>query len=920
MRLHLVFTFSLLTFFSFAQVNPTVQVAARAQLAQKGISEEEMRAKLLQKGINIDQVTPEQLPALQASIEQAVKEIEAEKALKMRGQPMPVITTGRGAPSTAKEEVKQAAKEEVSKVAAKSGMEVQQRVKEGATVEEAVAETLNKQAKSDTMPKSGIWGQQIFRNKSLEVYRTTKDAKPSESYLLGVGDELTVTIFGPSQGDFRYTIDEEGSISPQGVGKIFLKGVPYGKAKSLIRSRFSRSFLFREDQFIMSLATARTISVSVFGEAQNYGSFTLSAVNTAFNAIAAAGGPSDIGSVRNIKLMRNGKTRTLDVYAFMTNPSIQYDFFLENNDLISIPVADRLISISGAINRPMTYELLPSENLQKLIEFAAGYRSNAYKNLLQVRRTIGDKPTLIDVDISKTPNFSLINGDQVFIKTLPEEAENYATISGDVEFVGKYSLKETPELGLLVQKANFKRTARTDLAFILRRMENGNVKVISVNPEEAIKDPTKKVPLQALDQVLIYTQERYNDVMTVGVEGAVRDAKPQPFNAGMKLSDLLLLSGGLKDDATEFGYVLRQDTADKTKEYVRIDPKAALKNLASLDNILLRGNDRVHIYSKKEFLTEGVVRVSGAVRKGGTFPFGKTFTLKDVLLMSGGLNLEAARGRIEIFRLDFSDNTTIRRLAQTLTVQDDLGTTGADVALQPYDEIVVRTVPEFSMQRMVRLEGEVKYPGNYALLTPDERIGDVIKRAGGLGREAFTEGTTIFRTDANVGYIVTKVEEVMRDPSSRYNIILREGDVVTIPKSKDLVSIYTANTNVQESLNELLNTQEKVNVAFEPGKSAGWYVKEFMAGPDRYSSYRKIKVQYPNGHVKRSLNLGLFVITPKVMKGSTILLTPNKVPKKDEAPKPPSKPVDWDKAFTQVLTFVSALATILIAASAIKKL
>ena len=165
MRLHLLFIFSFFTTLTFAQVNPTVQAAARAQLAQKGISEEEMRAKLLQKGINVDQVTPEQLPALQASIEQAVKEIEAEKALKSKGQAMPAVTIGRGAaPSTAKEEVKQAAKEEVSKVAARSGIEVQQRVKEGATVEEAVAETLNKQVKSDTMPKSVIWGQQIFLN------------------------------------------------------------------------------------------------------------------------------------------------------------------------------------------------------------------------------------------------------------------------------------------------------------------------------------------------------------------------------------------------------------------------------------------------------------------------------------------------------------------------------------------------------------------------------------------------------------------------------------------------------------------------------------------------------------------------------------------------------------------------------------
>ena len=409
-----------------AQTNPAVEAAAKAQLAQRGITEEEMRAKLEEKGINIDQVTADQLPALQPTIEAAMKEIEAEKAAKMPGKPSSSAPTRQAAA--------QAAKTEVQKVAAKSGGEVKERIADGATVEEAVAETLLSQAQKDTLPKARIWGQEMFRNKSLEVYRTTKDAKPPDSYILGVGDELTVIIFGPSQGDFRYLIDEEGYITPQGMGKIFLKGVPYGKARDLVRARFSRNFLFRDDQFIMTLATARTITVNIFGEAVNYGSFTLSAVNTAFNAISAAGGPSDIGSVRKIQLTRNGKSRTLDVYAFMTNPGMQYDFFLDNNDVINIPVAEKVVSISGAINRPMAYELLPNENLESLVKFAAGYQYNAYRDLVQVQRAIGNRNVLIDIDLKKSPDFALQNGDKVIVRTVPDKAENTVSVSGDVEF------------------------------------------------------------------------------------------------------------------------------------------------------------------------------------------------------------------------------------------------------------------------------------------------------------------------------------------------------------------------------------------------------------------------------------------------------------------------------------------------------
>jgi protein involved in polysaccharide export with SLBB domain len=919
-----------------AQVDPVVELAARSQLEQRGVTEAELRERLLQKGVNLDEISPEQLPALQPMIEQTLSEIEEEKLQQSEGVKSSQAKKADDAKKqedakkqaaeeqeekTEEEQAdkqKKAVKTEVEKVATKAGVEVKERIKDGASVEEAVAETLNDQSNKKALPKAPIWGQELFRNKSLEVYRTTKDAKPPESYILGIGDELTVIIFGPSQGDFRYAIDEEGYISPKGMGKIFLKGVPIGKARDLVRARFSRNFLFREDQFIMSLATARTISINIFGEAINSGSFTVSAINTAFNALAAAGGPSDIGSVRKIQLTRNGKSSTLDVYAFMTNPGLQYDFFLENNDVINIPVAEKVVTISGSVNRPFSYELLLNENLEALVKFAAGYQSNAYKSAMQVRRMLGDRPILIDVDLNKTPNFNLVNGDQVFIKAMTESIENFATIEGDIDFPGRYAIEDTPDLGALVQKSGMRRTARKDLAFILRTLTNGSTQAIMVNPDQAVKGAGKSQALLPLDRVIIYKQERYTDIFRVEIQGAVRDAKPQPYNEGMRVSELLLLSGGLHEDATEFGYITRVNLTDNSKEYIRFDAKQALANQGSASDIPLKGLDIVRVFSKKEFRNEARVRVSGAVRKNSDLPYGTNLTLRDALLLSGGLKLEAARGRIDIFRLDLTDNTTVKRLSESVIVDDDMGNTALDILLQPYDEVVVRTVPEFSFQRLVKLEGEVMYPGTYALISPNERISDLIKRAGGLTKEAFLEGGTLYREEEEAGYVITKFEKVIRDEKSQYNLVLKQGDVLSIPKSKDLVSIYTANTQVQDVLPELLIAQGKINVTFESGKRARWYLKEFVGGPDKHSSIKQLRVQYPNGHIRKSLDFGLFAISPKVRPGSKIILQTD-LSKIAKTEKRKTKSLDWDKAFTQILTFTSATATLILAIAASTK-
>jgi protein involved in polysaccharide export with SLBB domain len=611
----------------------------------------------------------------------------------------------------------------------------------------------------------------------------------------------------------------------------------------------------------------------------------------------------------------------LDVYAFMNNPAIQYEYFLENNDVIHIPVAEKVVGISGAIMRPASYELKGTEALEQLVKYAGGTRSNAYKSRVQIKRNVADKAVLIDVDLDKNPTYPLQNGDQVIVNTIPERPENEVTVSGAVDFAGSYALERNLDLAALVFKAQPKRTARTDMAFLIRRNTDGTTKMIQVNLDEVAQGRNQPIVLQPFDQLLVFQQERYVDDLTVNLTGAVRDPQVQPFNKGFKLSEYLLLSGGLRDDATDFGYVLRTRKADNSKLYVRINPKNALANPTNADNIELNGADVVRVFSANEFLDDSKISVSGAVRNPVQVPYGSAITLSDLIKLAGGLRLEAAKGRIDLYRVVLEENVTSRTLAQSFIVEDQLGTIGQDVLLAPFDEIIVRTIPEFSLIKKVRIDGEVKYPGEYGLIGANERISDLVARAGGLTTEAFLPGGAVTRSEDGVGIIVTRMDIALKKKGSHYDLILKPGDVISLPKSLDLVTIFTQYTNATEVVfADLIANSNRINVAYEVGKRGRWYVREFAGGRTDQTSYRKLKVQHPNGHIKKSHDFGLFAITPKVKPGSKIILPWDQ--KKEKAvpkPKEANKPVDWDKAFTQILTFAGTVATMVLAISALNK-
>jgi protein involved in polysaccharide export with SLBB domain len=1005
---------SLFTLQAQQNIPPQLQQQAREELQRRGIEEDEVRARLLQRGIDIDNVTPEQLPRLQSVLEEVIREIEQEKAAAQPSSQPAAPPASEQVREAAGKVIEGAVEEKAKELAGEKAEEIQQAVREGATPQEAISEALVDEAVED-LPPTGIYGHHLFRNQSIAVYRTTNEVKPPDSYILGAGDEINVSIFGASQADLQFEIGEDGFISPSNMPRVYLKGVTYGAAKELLRNRFGQFYIFRPEQFALSINTARVITVNIFGETEQNGSFSISAVNTAFNALVAAGGPTAIGSVRNIQLMRGGRTRILDVYEFITNPSIQFDFYLENNDIIFVPLAEKIVSLAGAVKRPARYELQAGENLFDLLQYAGGLRQDAYTDLIQVRRLVDNEYVLFDVDVEELTrtggDYPLRNGDEVVIKTVPGDYRRFVAVSGPVNYPGEYALGSEMRISDLLAKGQLREEARTDVAFLIRRNPDNSSQLIKLdlqaildnpggpadlplagrdqltvfatstftdlaevsvsgavrNPTATAYDPNETITVQDLlllggglqpnaarygyirrvnpanrtevsyikvdvstafndagapenmrlrpfDELVVYTRERFSDSYNVSISGGVRNPGQYAYDDSLRISDVVYLSGGLAPTATDFGYLIRTDIANpERREYRRIDVRGAVDEPNGPENLVLQPGDQLNLFSRQTFTDISNVRVAGAVRNPGEYRFDPSLTVRDVLTLAGGLRLEAASNRIDVFRVNITENQPTTTFVTTLTVDQDFNITsgaGADFQLQPYDQIVVRTVPEFELQQSVALEGEVRYPGVYAILQDNEPLASVIARAGGLTPEAFPGGATLYRVQDNTGYVVVDLDEALQRPGSTENIPLRQGDIISIPKTKDIVSIRAAHTRAAEMYSEEIIQDGKISVAYQGPKNAKWYVDQYAVGVGKSGKRNRISVALPNGQLKRTKGFGPFRSYPKVEPGSVVSVGPK--PPKRERPERPESTRNWKDTLAESVAAATSILTLIV--------
>jgi len=672
-----------------------------------------------------------------------------------------------------------------------------------------------------------IWGHDFFRNGAIDLFDKVPNTKVGDNYIIGEGDQLTVAIWGYAYYNYNFTVNEDGYITTLEVGRIYLKGLTFSAAKQLLRQRFASAFDLTNSKFDVSITYSKSIKVNIVGEVVNPGSYNISSLNTAFNALVAAGGVTEIGSVRNIQVQRNGKViKTLDVYQFLMNAGASDDTYLEANDYIIVNGIGRVVEVQGEVNRPYKFELVKGENLNEVIAYAGGLRATAYKRNVTIFRYFDNENIVMDFNLDSIErdgiNYPIIDGDKIVFARIPEVIENIVTIQGSCRFPGNYQLTE-----------------------------------------------------------------------------------------GMRISDLIVKAKGLNYEAyTDRAYLIRKD-AKLNDVYVPFNLLEVIENPNSAFNFKLNKFDVVDIFSKNEFKETFNVVINGAVKVPGTFPYYERMTLKDLLYYSGGLKVEAANSKIEISRIvNFNDasalNEPTRVIIQTVSIGKELAIDDAanTFQLQPYDQVFVRNTPEFEYQKNITVLGEVKYPGVYTLTSRTETLADIVERAGGLTQWAYAEGATMNRQDVSSTLVFLK--KAMDSPESKYNYVMREGDIVTIPKAGDLVALKG------EIKYPFIGDPGTVVVPFEKGRSARHFIRKYGKNFDDDAQRSETYIVEPNGYVRRTHNFLFIHFYPRVkIKGCQIVVPQKPEDKPDViAPEAPKVPFDWNTFATTLSAGILSFATI----------
>jgi len=873
--------FALLPFTMLAQM-PDMMSMARSELQKRGLEETEVRARLLQEGIDVDNIPPTDYANYQGRVTEILNKMVAEKN---------AANETPSAPATGGESV------------VTSAIEVPQTTTGEAAAEDALQRAIQENNVSST-EGNDIYGHAIFTGKNLDVFRTTDGAQAPDNYILGEGDEVHISIFGSSQMESHQRIGPDGSIQPTGSTKIFLKGLTLAQGRDLIRSRLSSHFSYRPDQIAVTITTARTVSVGIYGEVGVQGGFTLSALNTVFNALAAAGGPTAIGSVRNIQLSRSGKTSSLDLYKYMRQPNSGVSYELQNGDVIFVPVAQKIVEIQGAVNRPMRYEMLDGETLSDLIDYAGGLTWRVYPEYVQIERIDNGQVIYQDYKLSEvTKGYQRINlqgGDIVRIKTANEPVENYVSIEGDVYYDGRFELAQNTSLKALLARAKPRYTALLDYLFVERTKDDKTVEILTVPFPGVNSNPD--FTLQSRDKVTVLSKAAYRDLDTIAVSGQVRRPFSREFglNDNMTVSQAIDFAGGLKPSVFPVAYIFRKDITNPGKmQYIRV-------NLDTDGDMHLQPGDRLNVYDNTTYTNVGEVRIDGAVK----YPFGTAYdpslTVHDMIRMAGGFEVGASFDHVELFRVNISMTEEIRIEKFILKVDKDYNVIGTDFPLRPFDHIVVRMTPNFNTGRFVELNGRVKYPGVYVLEDGKTQLWDIIKKAGGLLDDADPFARIFRTTGRNVGNIGVDLRKVKRSKAT--DAILMDGDVITIVRQENTVAIREVGTHLGQYNNDGFSSSNRVFV-YDGRHNAKWYIKHYAGGFDKAADRNSVTVTTPNNQMQGTSQF-IFRHYPVVEPGGVITLRIDE--KKKERLEKPKEKVDWGAETRNILASLTSVVSIIL--------
>lgn len=651
-----------------------------------------------------------------------------------------------------------------------------------------------------------IFGSEFFTNANLTFEPNMRIATPS-NYVLGVDDELSIDIFGFSEKTAKYKINTEGQIRIPNIGPVFLSGLTIEEAKTKLKSVMAKTYpgLNSGKTFLqISLGQIRSIRVTLIGEVSQPGTYEMSSLSTLANALYASGGPSDNGSFRKIDLIRNGKRIvTFDLYDFLLNGDLTKNILLKDDDIIKVhPYAVRL-SLTGAVKRAAIYESEPGENLGTVIEkYASGFADSANRNKITIQRFGELGKSILNVDFKNINTFSLKSSDSIVVGAIPKRFENRVVVAGAVFYPNSYSSIAYPTLGELLKAAQIKENAFTNRALLFRTNESKDTTVTAINLNNS------------------------NDL-----------------------------------------------------------------------SLVLRNDDSLHIYSKKSLKEPSYVIITGEVNTPDSFAYAAGLRLEDLILLAGGLKDRASLKEVEVLRRIRKDptlsDTSVYNTILKFNLQDSLtfNNSQAAIELEPYDVINVKNLPRNQAAGYVTINGELLFPGTYLLNTKKDRISDIFTRAGGilstgslssgyflrntyqaalkgevleikkaLAKQLSNDTLTQKFSDSTLSkekvLMSVNLQKALENPGSNDDIILEEGDMITIPKTPVSVQAFGG-----------VNIQKKVN--FYPGLRTRKLIKEsggFAENANRGGTY----ILYPDGKIRTANNYVFFRTYPKLVPGAEL--------------------------------------------------
>ena len=661
----------------------------------------------------------------------------------------------------------------------------------------------------DSIERKKIFGHDIFNNKLLSFEPNMNIATPQD-YVLGPGDQLVIDIYGASQKSYQLTVSPEGTVTVPDYGPVTVAGMTVAAANSRIRaslgSRYSSSSLK------VSVAQTRTILVNVMGEVRSPGTYHLSAFASVFHALYAAGGISDLGTLRNIRVIRGGQLVTVvDIYEYILNGRLAGNIRLKEGDVIQVGAYDCLVNVTGNVKRPMYYEMRPTESVGTLLKYAGGFTGDAYRKSVRLVRKSGERYGVYNVEEFEQSSFRVADGDAVKVDAMLDRFENMVEVKGAVFRPGQYRLGEqvTTVRGLIEQADGVTEDAFTAHGVLHRMRADRSLEIISVDVAGILAGTVADIPLANEDVLFIPTQTELINSRYVVIEGEVLSPGEYQWAANMTLEDLVMKAGGLTDAAS----VAKVDVSRRL-----VDPKATKA-----------GSELAKTYS---------------------------FALKEGFVIDG--------------------------------------TPG--FTLEPYDIVQVFRSPGYHTPRRVSVEGEVNFAGSYTLEMKNQRLSDLVQRAGGITDDAYVEGARLERRmdeterarlqmalraarmsqeskdsvalekieQSNVYTVGIHLEEALKNPGGDADIVLREGDRLIIPEFEGTVKISG-------------DVMYPNTVAFTKGKDYRWYVRQ-AGGFGERAKKRKAYVIYPNGTMAQvnhgaSITPGCEIIVPSKPKRDALSVT-----------------------------------------------